>query len=163
MCPCMYICVHIYCDIIDSVYIRISSFLYVCDQVSGLDPPKPVSSFGHFGFDEKLLGAVRKSEYTQPTPIQAQVKAALILPFCFSASCFTASPSPFFFLLVLNVNLFSFIFSACLSASSGSCLSASSSSCLSLGLHFFVTFFCRSVSFCNGYWAQKLSSLITGF
>ncbi|XP_076460295.1 ATP-dependent RNA helicase DDX42-like [Babylonia areolata] len=41
-------------------------------KVSGLDPPKPVSSFGHFGFDEKLLTSVRKSEYTQPTPIQAQ-------------------------------------------------------------------------------------------
>lgn len=42
-------------------------------QVSGLDPPHPVSSFAHFGFDDSLLSAVRKSEYTQPTPIQAQV------------------------------------------------------------------------------------------
>jgi ATP-dependent RNA helicase DDX42 len=42
-------------------------------RVSGLDPPKPVSSFAHFGFDDKLLSAVRKLEYTQPTPIQAQV------------------------------------------------------------------------------------------
>lgn len=41
-------------------------------RVSGLDPPKPISSFAHFGFDEKLVGAVRKLEYTQPTPIQAQ-------------------------------------------------------------------------------------------
>ncbi|CAL1547537.1 unnamed protein product [Lymnaea stagnalis] len=41
-------------------------------KVSGLSPPRPVSSFGHFGFDEALLGAIRKSEYTQPTPIQAQ-------------------------------------------------------------------------------------------
>lgn len=41
-------------------------------RVSGLDPPKPVSSFAHFGFDENLLGSVRKSEYSQPTPIQAQ-------------------------------------------------------------------------------------------
>ncbi|XP_013060807.2 ATP-dependent RNA helicase DDX42 [Biomphalaria glabrata] len=41
-------------------------------KVSGLSPPHPVSSFAHFGFDEALLGAIRKSEYTQPTPIQAQ-------------------------------------------------------------------------------------------
>ncbi|XP_025093401.1 LOW QUALITY PROTEIN: ATP-dependent RNA helicase DDX42-like [Pomacea canaliculata] len=41
-------------------------------KVSGLDPPKPVSSFAHFGFDEKLLGAIRKSEYSKPTPIQGQ-------------------------------------------------------------------------------------------
>lgn len=41
-------------------------------KVSGIAPPHPVSSFGHFGFDDKLLGAVRKSEYTKPTPIQAQ-------------------------------------------------------------------------------------------
>ena len=33
---------------------------------------KPVSSFAHFGFEEKLLNVIRKSEYTQPTPIQAQ-------------------------------------------------------------------------------------------
>lgn len=41
-------------------------------SVSGPDPCKPVSSFAHFGFDEKLMDAIRKSEYTQPTPIQAQ-------------------------------------------------------------------------------------------
>ncbi|CAG5135669.1 unnamed protein product, partial [Candidula unifasciata] len=41
-------------------------------KVSGLSPPHPVSSFAHFGFDDSLLSAVRKSEYTQPTPIQAQ-------------------------------------------------------------------------------------------
>ncbi|XP_012944558.2 ATP-dependent RNA helicase DDX42 [Aplysia californica] len=41
-------------------------------KVSGLSPPKPVSSFGHFGFDEALMGSVRKSEYSKPTPIQAQ-------------------------------------------------------------------------------------------
>ncbi|EDW69567.1 uncharacterized protein Dvir_GJ13322 [Drosophila virilis] len=47
-------------------------------KVSGALPPKPVSSFGHFGFDEQLLKSVRKAEYTQPTPIQAQaVPAAL--------------------------------------------------------------------------------------
>lgn len=41
-------------------------------KVSGADPPKPGSSFGHFGFDEQLMHQIRKSEYTQPTPIQCQ-------------------------------------------------------------------------------------------
>lgn len=41
-------------------------------QVTGKNPPKPVSSFGHFGFDDKLLKAIVKAEYTSPTPIQAQ-------------------------------------------------------------------------------------------
>jgi len=41
-------------------------------RVSGYASAKPVSSFAHFGFEEKLLSVVRKSEYTQPTPIQAQ-------------------------------------------------------------------------------------------
>ncbi len=40
--------------------------------MSGILPPKPVSSFAHFGFDEQLMKAVRKAGYTQPTPIQAQ-------------------------------------------------------------------------------------------
>ncbi|KXJ79862.1 ATP-dependent RNA helicase DDX42 [Aedes albopictus] len=47
-------------------------------RVSGPAPPAPVTSFAHFGFDEQLMKAIRKSEYTQPTPIQAQaVPAAL--------------------------------------------------------------------------------------
>ncbi|GFY76793.1 ATP-dependent RNA helicase DDX42 [Trichonephila inaurata madagascariensis] len=47
-------------------------------KVTGPVPPKVVTSFAHFGFDEKLLKAIRKSEYTQPTPIQAQgIPAAL--------------------------------------------------------------------------------------
>ncbi|XP_047112962.1 ATP-dependent RNA helicase DDX42 isoform X2 [Schistocerca piceifrons] len=47
-------------------------------KVTGPDPPHPVTSFAHFGFDEALMKSVRKSEYTQPTPIQAQaVPAAL--------------------------------------------------------------------------------------
>ena len=29
-------------------------------------------SFAHFGFDEQLLAIIQKSEFTQPTPIQAQ-------------------------------------------------------------------------------------------
>ncbi|KFM65708.1 ATP-dependent RNA helicase DDX42, partial [Stegodyphus mimosarum] len=47
-------------------------------KVSGALPPKLVTSFAHFGFDEKLMKAIRKSEYIQPTPIQAQgIPAAL--------------------------------------------------------------------------------------
>lgn len=46
--------------------------------VSGNSPPKPVCSFAHFKFDEKLMKIIRRSEYTQPTPIQAQaIPAAL--------------------------------------------------------------------------------------
>ncbi|KAL3197752.1 hypothetical protein MRX96_044741 [Rhipicephalus microplus] len=41
-------------------------------KVTGAIPPKPVTSFGHLGFDESLLKAIRKAEYTQPSPIQAQ-------------------------------------------------------------------------------------------
>ncbi|CAJ0582107.1 unnamed protein product, partial [Mesorhabditis spiculigera] len=47
-------------------------------KVAGNNPPKPVCSFAHFGFDQKLMAFIRKSEYEQPTPIQAQaVPAAL--------------------------------------------------------------------------------------
>ncbi|KAI8118722.1 ATP-dependent RNA helicase DDX42 [Lucilia cuprina] len=47
-------------------------------KVTGPEPPKPVTSFGHFGFDEPLMKAIRKAEYTQPTSIQAQaIPAAL--------------------------------------------------------------------------------------
>ena len=42
-------------------------------QVSGAQPPRPAVSFAHFCFDEALLGAIRKSEYTKPTAIQSQV------------------------------------------------------------------------------------------
>lgn len=31
-----------------------------------------MTSFAHFGFDDALIKAIRKSEYTQPTPIQSQ-------------------------------------------------------------------------------------------
>ncbi|NWS61868.1 DDX42 helicase, partial [Chunga burmeisteri] len=41
-------------------------------RVSGAAPPRPGSSFAHFGFDEQLMHQIRKSEYTQPTPIQCQ-------------------------------------------------------------------------------------------
>uniref|UniRef100_A0A182Q0C3 ATP-dependent RNA helicase DDX42 n=1 Tax=Anopheles farauti TaxID=69004 RepID=A0A182Q0C3_9DIPT len=47
-------------------------------KVSGPVPPHPVTSFAHFGFDESLMKAIRKSEYSTPTPIQAQaIPAAL--------------------------------------------------------------------------------------
>lgn len=47
-------------------------------KVTGPVPPKPVASFAHFGFDEALIKQIRKSEYTQPTPIQSQaIPAAL--------------------------------------------------------------------------------------
>lgn len=41
-------------------------------RVTGPSPPKPVTSFAHFGFDENLIKIIRKSEFTQPTPIQSQ-------------------------------------------------------------------------------------------
>ncbi|KAK2174591.1 hypothetical protein NP493_790g01048 [Ridgeia piscesae] len=42
-------------------------------RVSGIQANyKPVSSFGHFGFDDELIKAILKMEFTQPTPIQAQ-------------------------------------------------------------------------------------------
>uniref|UniRef100_T1PHR0 ATP-dependent RNA helicase DDX42 n=1 Tax=Musca domestica TaxID=7370 RepID=T1PHR0_MUSDO len=47
-------------------------------KVTGPEPPNPVTSFAHFGFEETLMKAIRKAEYTQPTPIQAQsIPAAL--------------------------------------------------------------------------------------
>lgn len=40
--------------------------------------PYPVTSFAHFNFDDALMKIIRKSDYTQPTPIQTQaVPAAL--------------------------------------------------------------------------------------
>ncbi|XP_061761497.1 ATP-dependent RNA helicase DDX42 isoform X1 [Nerophis ophidion] len=41
-------------------------------RVSGAAPPKPCTSFAHFSFDEQLMHQIRKSEFTQPTPIQCQ-------------------------------------------------------------------------------------------
>lgn len=47
-------------------------------RVTGISIPKPVCSFAHFQFDEKLMNTIRKSEFTNPTPIQAQaIPAAL--------------------------------------------------------------------------------------
>ncbi|XP_055342548.1 ATP-dependent RNA helicase DDX42-like [Paramacrobiotus metropolitanus] len=47
-------------------------------RVSGASPPKPVASFAHFNFDEALMKAIRKLEFTQPTPIQAQAIPAVL-------------------------------------------------------------------------------------
>lgn len=47
-------------------------------RVAGAVPPKPVSSFAHFGFDEPLMKAIRKSDFSQPTPIQAQAIPAVL-------------------------------------------------------------------------------------
>ena len=41
-------------------------------KVSGHLPPKPVCSFAHFNFDDQLMKAIRKANFIQPTPIQAQ-------------------------------------------------------------------------------------------
>ncbi|RDD40177.1 ATP-dependent RNA helicase DDX42 [Trichoplax sp. H2] len=41
-------------------------------KVTGAQPPCPCISFAHYGFDERLMGVIRKSEYASPTPIQAQ-------------------------------------------------------------------------------------------
>lgn len=41
-------------------------------KVSGILAPKPVSSFAHFGFDDKLMKVIRKQGYEHPTSIQAQ-------------------------------------------------------------------------------------------
>lgn len=42
-------------------------------RVFGSDPPKPCASFGHFGFEQKIMSRLQKSEFEKPTPIQAQV------------------------------------------------------------------------------------------
>ncbi|KAG5899771.1 hypothetical protein JTB14_006106 [Gonioctena quinquepunctata] len=47
--------------------------------ISGNSAPKPVSSFAHFGFDDKLLKAIIKAEYSSPTPIQAQAVPCALL------------------------------------------------------------------------------------
>ena len=56
------------------MWLQISFFLApsLFLQVSGYSPPKPCVSFAHFGFDDELLALIRKSEFSQPTPIQSQ-------------------------------------------------------------------------------------------
>lgn len=47
-------------------------------RVGGHSVPKPVCSFGHFGFDKVLMESIVRCEYEKPTPIQAQaIPAAL--------------------------------------------------------------------------------------
>ncbi len=47
-------------------------------KATGHDVPPLCWSFEHFGFDEKLTGAIKKQNFTAPTPIQCQaVPAAL--------------------------------------------------------------------------------------
>jgi len=48
-------------------------------KVSGESVPKPVCSFAHFKFEERLMKVIRRSDYTQPTPIQAQAIPAALL------------------------------------------------------------------------------------
>lgn len=40
--------------------------------VTGISTPRPVSSFAHFNFEDKLIKTIIRAEYTSPTPIQAQ-------------------------------------------------------------------------------------------
>lgn len=47
-------------------------------HVTGSNPPNPCISFAHFGFDEDLMSAIIKAEYTEPSAIQKQaIPAAL--------------------------------------------------------------------------------------
>jgi ATP-dependent RNA helicase DDX42 len=41
-------------------------------KIYGIDVPKPCVSFAHFGFDESLLAAISRSDFTTPTAIQSQ-------------------------------------------------------------------------------------------
>ncbi|CAF0954520.1 unnamed protein product [Adineta steineri] len=41
-------------------------------NVRGINIPRPVVSFAHFGFDERLMKSLRKSEFSTPTSIQTQ-------------------------------------------------------------------------------------------
>ena len=47
-------------------------------QIRGVNVSHPVVSFAHFGFDERLMKTLRKSEFTTPTPIQSQVHHSLL-------------------------------------------------------------------------------------
>lgn len=71
-------------------------FFFFDGQVSGAAPPKPCTSFAHFGFDEQLMNQIRKSEYTQPTPIQCQVTREIIGNGCNSYSSFFFTSTKFF-------------------------------------------------------------------
>lgn len=47
-------------------------------KVEGKEVPKPVCSFAHFGFPEKLMKVIRKQRFEQPTPIQCQSIPAVL-------------------------------------------------------------------------------------
>lgn len=47
--------------------------------VTGREIPRPVSSFGHLNFEEKLIKAIIRAEYITPTPIQAQAVPCALL------------------------------------------------------------------------------------
>lgn len=70
-------------------------------KVSGPAPPNPVTSFAHFGFDDNLIKAIRKADYTQPTPIQAQA-----IPTALSGRDIIGEFFVFFLYLILMWNLF---------------------------------------------------------
>jgi ATP-dependent RNA helicase DDX42 len=40
-------------------------------RIAGFQPEKPVSSFGHMGFPDRLLERIRKVGFLEPTPIQS--------------------------------------------------------------------------------------------
>lgn len=69
----LFLCVNCFHHYNCSESLLFSATLPCLSQVSGAAPPKPSTSFAHFGFDEQLMHQIRKSEYTQPTPIQCQV------------------------------------------------------------------------------------------
>ena len=76
MCSLNYLLItlYIFVSVLYIVYFNLLySYVIIDWQVSGALPVRPSISFAHFGFDEQLMGAIRKLEYTQPTPIQCQV------------------------------------------------------------------------------------------
>jgi ATP-dependent RNA helicase DDX27 len=40
-------------------------------RIQGYQPQRPISSFGHFSFPDRLMERIRKSDFYEPTPIQA--------------------------------------------------------------------------------------------
>jgi ATP-dependent RNA helicase DDX42 len=62
--------------------------VYFYRQVRGVNIPRPVVSFAHFGFDERLMKTLRKSEFSTPTAIQTQVPSR---PFVFGRNLMVIS------------------------------------------------------------------------
>lgn len=42
-------------------------------RVHGRDVPKPIVSFAHLQFDDRMTNLILKKEFEKPTPIQCQV------------------------------------------------------------------------------------------